>query len=256
VTSSGEHVYDQGQKSEADHAAYFDEQIASTREFWRRFGRRPEFQGRRVVDIGCGHGAMSVDAANSGGDVLGLDLDPARIRWAIEHVQGTNATGSLRFSTQDLADLDDGSFDLAISKDTFEHVEDVPALLGAIRRVLVPNGELWAGFSPLYWSPYGDHGRTATGGLPWAHTLFGTGRALQAITARRLGTPKTLRDLGLNGMKPKEWRRYVAEAGLEVADVRHNQGDKRMMRTMVRLRVFPPTEHLFTVGIYTVLRRS
>ena len=59
-----------------DAAAYFDEQMAeSNPEFWSRCGGRPDLRGLRVLEVGCGHGALSVDMARGGADVLGVDLN-------------------------------------------------------------------------------------------------------------------------------------------------------------------------------------
>jgi 2-polyprenyl-3-methyl-5-hydroxy-6-metoxy-1,4-benzoquinol methylase len=70
------------QDTEAEDRAYFHAQLQSNIEFWRRFGRQPDFEGKAVLDLGCGHGALSIDAARNGATVLGIDLDADRIEFA------------------------------------------------------------------------------------------------------------------------------------------------------------------------------
>ncbi len=151
----------------ADEAAYFANQRASNDEFWRRFGKRPEFAGKLVVDVGCGHGALTQEVAQAGGQVLGIDVDEKLIEFATCHVTDPGA----EFRAADLVDLGICErFDIALSKDTFEHVGNLRSMLAALYRALKPGGELWAGFSPLYYSPFGDHRRTGLK-VPWAHAV-------------------------------------------------------------------------------------
>jgi SAM-dependent methyltransferase len=106
----------------------YDASRESTREFWHRFGRRPDVAGKRVLDIGCGHGAMSIDLAQQGAEVVGVDTDASRIEWAQRNLIACHPTlvDYVTFLAQDSTQLpSDERFDLAVSKDTFEHVIDV-----------------------------------------------------------------------------------------------------------------------------------
>lgn len=249
-----------GQKSEAEHRDYFQNQLLSTTEFWRRFGDRPDFRGKNVLDLGCGHGAMSIDAARGGATVLGVDLDADRVEFASRNVKERypELRDQIEFRTVDLvadpeSDLE-GSFDLVLSKDTFEHVDDVGAMLSAIRDLLKHHGELWAGFSPLYWSPRGDHGRTGLR-VPWAHAFLPQKLVLEAASRYSKKAVERLYDIGLNGMTSPEFFQFADDAGFEVTSVLYNRGDKRFMETFSKLRTVPWLERYFTIGIYTVMRR-
>jgi SAM-dependent methyltransferase len=239
-----------------EHQEYFDDQAQNSNpEFWRRFGRRPAFAGRRVLDLGCGHGALALEMAADGADVLGVDLDEDRIGWAQQHIAPLPVAGSLEFVTADVRTLGlRDEIDLILSKDTFEHVDDLEGVLRCLRDALTPDGQIWAGFSPLYYSPGGDHARTGMK-LPWAHTL--PRPLVLANAARYQRKPvQSLGDIGLNGMTPTDFRRRVAAAGLRSDSVLYNQGDKRLMPALTLLRRVRALERYTTVSVYTVLARS
>jgi SAM-dependent methyltransferase len=240
-----------GQRTTGEHQAYFEDQCTrSIPEFWSRFGDTPEFDGKRILDLGCGHGAMSLQMSEAGGHVLGVDLNENRIRYAQEHVQPRATRGTVEFRTVDVRSLD-GPFDLIVSKDTFEHVEELPSVLSALRRQLAPGGQLWAGFSPLYYSPYGDHRRTGMR-LPWAHTI--PRPIVYARASRYRGHPvHSLADIGLNGMTPEQFRQWVIDAGLQFQSLRYNAGDKKLMPLLARLRKIPALEKYATVSVYAVM---
>jgi SAM-dependent methyltransferase len=247
------------QSTEVEHRAYFDDQLDSNLEFWRRFGRRPVFAGRRVLDLGCGHGAMSLEAARAGAKVVGVDLDHERVEFARRNLSERNSelASLVDFQTIDLiAEADGiGQFDLVLSKDTFEHVLDVESMLDAIRRLLVTGGELWAGFSPLYWSPNGDHGRTGLK-MPWAHALLPRRVVMNIASGYHGRTIETIEDLNLNGITASRFFEFAKNKGFEVESALFNQGNKRFMKTFRKVRRLPVLERYFTVSVYSVMRRA
>jgi SAM-dependent methyltransferase len=91
----------------------------------------------RVLDAGCGTGGFirSLQAANRGWQVTGLDLSPmacrlARERTGVEIVEGSIT--ALPFA--------DGAFDAITTGDVIYHVEDVAAALREFARCLKPGG--------------------------------------------------------------------------------------------------------------------
>jgi 2-polyprenyl-3-methyl-5-hydroxy-6-metoxy-1,4-benzoquinol methylase len=97
-------------------------------------------EGRRVLDLGCGDGALSWLLWKRGAQAVGVDPTPEAIEYARrEHRRrGTDA----QFATMSSYDSGqaDGSFDAVISTDVIEHVEQPIALLEELRRVLKPGG--------------------------------------------------------------------------------------------------------------------
>jgi SAM-dependent methyltransferase len=234
---------------------YFDEQRESNAEYWRRFGLAPDWNNKRVLDVGCGHGAMSVEIAQAGATVVGVDLDEGRIDFANRNLaqRFPHLTERLAFRAIDATSLPaDQPFDIIVSKDTFEHVDDVASLLKGLGQLLGPEGRLYAGFSPLYGSPFGDHTRTGLR-VPWAHALLPK-RAVCASAARHNGHPvNSLVDIGLNGNTPDQFRAAFDNSGLRLLDIAYNRGDKRLLPLLEKARTrFPRLDRFTTVSIYAV----
>ena len=97
-------------------------------------------------------------------------------------------------------------FDVVVSRDTFEHIHDLPEVLRHLARLLRPEGRVYVGFGPLYRSPFGDHGLLGLR-LPWLHLLVApmpdTPRFSRWPSVRQL----ELLDQELNGLTFAEIRR-------------------------------------------------
>ncbi len=99
----------------------------------------------RILDLGCGHGALTADiaAAVPRGSVLGIDSSPSMVGRA-----GRLARANLRFRRMDINDLDfAGEFDLIFSNATLHWVLDHRRLLANARRALRPGGQVRFGFA-------------------------------------------------------------------------------------------------------------
>ncbi|MGD9529215.1 class I SAM-dependent methyltransferase [Pseudonocardia sp.] len=237
---------------------YVAEQLVSNEEFWRRFGGEPDVLGLAALDLGCGQGVMSVRLARAGAArVLGVDLNPKAIASAECHLARSHPELALTVSyvAADIAALaEDGSFDLVVSKDTFEHVADLDTLLCDIHRLLRPGGRVYAGFSPLYHSPFGDHGRACLK-IPWAHTLLPLPVVVAWARRCRREPFRCLADLGLNGLTPAQFRAAFERSPLETESIRYNRGDKALLRVLSWARSWRLFERYATVSMYVVLRR-
>lgn len=93
-------------------------------------------RGARVVDIGCGSGAMLLKLAALDYTALhGIDI----VRPPVERA-------GLEFSACDLDKLetrfDNESVDLIVSVEVFEHIENLGSLLQELSRVLKPDGRM------------------------------------------------------------------------------------------------------------------
>ncbi len=99
----------------------------------------------RILDAGCGSGRNMVELARHG-EVVGIELSPTSVRLAREREAGEVLEGSLL----DIA-VEEGSFDLTVSLDVIEHLEEDVAALRELRRVTKPGGALLVTVPAYQW---------------------------------------------------------------------------------------------------------
>jgi arsenite methyltransferase len=103
-------------------------------------------EGQRVLDIGCGPGFLASEMAGvvgAGGAVHGIDVSPSMLEVAARR-DAAEGAAPIELSEQDASHLSfpDASFDVAVSTQVYEYVEDMPAALAEARRALAPGGRL------------------------------------------------------------------------------------------------------------------
>jgi 2-polyprenyl-3-methyl-5-hydroxy-6-metoxy-1,4-benzoquinol methylase len=106
----------------------------------------PVTQGRfeNILDAGCGSGIFSFELAkrHPEAEVLGIELEPDLVGRANEMARRAGLT-NCRFEQGDVSKLDfEGAFDLVVSVDNFEHVEDDISAMRALLLALRPGGRL------------------------------------------------------------------------------------------------------------------
>jgi cyclopropane-fatty-acyl-phospholipid synthase len=98
--------------------------------------------GDRVLEIGCGWGALAETAAHDfGASVTGVTLSKEQLEWGNKRLADANLAGELRF--QDYRDIDDGPFDAVVSIEMFEAVgrEYWPSFFKTLKSQLKPGGK-------------------------------------------------------------------------------------------------------------------
>ncbi len=114
--------------------------LAHTRAAFARLGTPP----RRVLDLGCGSGAVTLELARlCSATVIGLDPDVAAVAEANRAIAagGLGARVSARVGSLFDRDLDGGSFDL-IWEEGVLHLLDPERSLPACQRLLTGDGRL------------------------------------------------------------------------------------------------------------------
>lgn len=101
-----------------------------------RLAPRP---GERILDLGCGDGALTVRLAAAGARVTGVDMSPDQVRAARE--RGVDAR------VMDGAALDfDAEFDAVFSNAALHWMRDADAVVDGVWRALRPGGRVVAEF--------------------------------------------------------------------------------------------------------------
>lgn len=104
----------------------------------------------RVLDVGAGAGAVAIPAAREGAEVVAVDIAPTMIERLDQRTQQeglSNVAG--RVMDAQALDLDDDSFDVAVSLNGVTMVPDLARALSEMVRVTRPGGRVVvAAFAP------------------------------------------------------------------------------------------------------------
>jgi magnesium-protoporphyrin O-methyltransferase len=87
-----------------------------------------DLRGRRLLDAGCGTGALAVEAARRGAEVLAIDLSPTLVDLARERQPVFSSGGRIDFRSGDMLDPALGEFDHVVGMDSLIHYEPADAV--------------------------------------------------------------------------------------------------------------------------------
>jgi magnesium-protoporphyrin O-methyltransferase len=91
-------------------------------------------RGRRVLDAGCGTGAMAIELARRGADVVAIDLSPTLVGLAKQRLGDSQLRGRVEFRAGDMLDDALGTFDHVVAMDSLIHY-DAPDIAAAVGRL-------------------------------------------------------------------------------------------------------------------------
>ena len=113
----------------------------ATEDALRRAGVGP---GMRVMDIGCGTGAVSVAAAElvgPTGSVMGVDFSDEPLQIARRLVVDLGVDGRVRFEQRDITSWEPGEmFDALVGRLVLMHLRDPAATLASLAQAVQPGG--------------------------------------------------------------------------------------------------------------------
>lgn len=116
-------------------------------------------QPRRIADAGSGRGVMTLVCARTfpQADVIGLDLDEAQCRVNQQIARDAGVT-NVRFTCWDVLRLEElGRFDLILSSDNLEHLDDDLGCAQVFFRALTAGGHLLVHVPHLTRNLFGWH---------------------------------------------------------------------------------------------------
>jgi cyclopropane-fatty-acyl-phospholipid synthase len=160
--------------------------------------------GQRLLDIGCGWGALVLRAAQQyGAQCVGVTLSKNQYELARERVHAAGLQDRIQIRLQDYRDVSDGPFDRITSVGMFEHVglDHLASYFGHIRRLLKPDGWVM------------NHGITSTDACD-GETRHGGGHFIDRYVFPRgelphIGTVlRTLQEGGLEAFDVENLRRH------------------------------------------------
>nr|WP_207735947.1 class I SAM-dependent methyltransferase [Eubacterium sp. 1001713B170207_170306_E7] len=100
----------------------------------------PDFDNKRVLDLGCGYGWHCLYAAEHGAaSVLGVDISEKMLEAARE--KNSHERISYRQSAMEDLDFADSAFDVVISSLAFHYIRDFSTLAARISQWTAPGGE-------------------------------------------------------------------------------------------------------------------
>lgn len=96
-----------------------------------------DLYGRRILDAGCGTGALAVELVKRGAEVVAIDLSPTLVQLARERLPKDLGRGKLEFVSGDMLSTSYGLFDHVVAMDSMIHYEKhdmVEGLAGLAQR--------------------------------------------------------------------------------------------------------------------------
>ena len=237
---------------------YFNYQKIENKKFWARLGGKPNFKGKKVLDFGCGHGALSIEIAQSGADkVLGIDLEERNIKFANENLAKnfSSLSKKIDFESKDILKENNLSdFDYIVSKDTFEHTVKLNEVINKIYQIINNEGKVFVGFGPLYNFYNGDHGLTGAK-LPWFHLIIPEKFLLRRLNKTRVKKINTIQELGLSKLSYNQYIKIFNDSKFHIDFIKINLSDHPVAPIFNILRRIKFLEEFFTYNIYCILKK-
>ena len=99
------------------------------------------FQGKKVLEVGCGAGIDLVRFARVGANVTGIDLSKTAIDLARRNIEQNGLTADLFVMNGEAMQFHDDSFDVVYAHGVLQYTADTKKMIAEIHRVLKPEGE-------------------------------------------------------------------------------------------------------------------
>ena len=110
----------------------------------KMFEEHFQFQGKRILEVGCGLGGFCIKLAEKGTDSIGLDISRYAIKKAKDLAKRCNVENQVDFIIGDAQSLPfkNGSYSTVICSETLEHVENYEQAFNEIVRIVKNQGQI------------------------------------------------------------------------------------------------------------------
>ena len=123
---------------DAEEFKQIETRIFAASPFLRQWFDRMDFQGQKVLDVGCGSGALSCRLAKMGARVTAIDITEAAVALARRNARAQGLDMDIaRMDAEDMA-LPPASFDFVFSWGVLHHTDDIETAFREVSRVLKP----------------------------------------------------------------------------------------------------------------------
>ena len=99
------------------------------------------YQGKNLLEVGCGVGIDLVRFAGGDAQVTGIDLAEVSISLAQENFCQRGLDGDLKVMNGEALDFEDESFDIVYAHGVLQYTAHADKMIAEIYRILRPNGE-------------------------------------------------------------------------------------------------------------------
>jgi magnesium-protoporphyrin O-methyltransferase len=107
-----------------------------------------DLHGRRILDAGCGTGAMACELARRGAEVVAIDLSPTLVDLARERSSADPHSHRIQFVSGDMLADSLGRFDHVVAMDSVIHYERFDMVAGLARLAQRTDGSILFTFAP------------------------------------------------------------------------------------------------------------
>jgi magnesium-protoporphyrin O-methyltransferase len=107
-----------------------------------------DLSGLRVLDAGCGTGALAVEAARRGAHVIAIDLSPTLVQLARDRLPADLGPGRIEFHSGDMLDAGLGHFDHVVGMDSLIHYEPADVIRSVSALAPRTRGSILFTFAP------------------------------------------------------------------------------------------------------------
>lgn len=100
-----------------------------------------KFEGKKVLEIGCGQGTMASNWSKHGAIVTAVDLNPTSVALAKKRFEIYSLDGEVLQADGNKLEFEDNTFDYVYSWGVLHHSDNLEKSIAELFRVLKPGGE-------------------------------------------------------------------------------------------------------------------